>query len=30
MDYEVRLVVEKVAIRSQEVITRDPTTSDAL
>ena len=30
MDYELRIVVEKVAIRSQEVIKRDTITSYAL
>ena len=30
MDYELRIVVEKVAIRSQEVVKRDTITSYAL
>ena len=30
MDYELRIVVEKVAVRSQEVVKRDTITSDAL
>lgn len=30
MDYELRIVIEKVAISSQEVITRDTITSYAL